>query len=191
MTAASPADRPSRELDELTVSRAVRGEGAATRALVTHYQRPVFALLGRMLRPRAGDRVEDLAQETFLRVFRALPEFKLAGTARLSTWILTIATRLALDELARRPPREDVEAELAGGPRGDAELERRLIGAAIERAVAALGADHQAVFLLREVHELEYDEIARALEIDLGTVKSRLGRARAALRQALQGVRHG
>jgi RNA polymerase sigma-70 factor (ECF subfamily) len=190
---ATRADPPGREeLDELTLARAQRGDAAAARALVACYQRAVFALLGRMLRPRAGDRVEDLAQETFLRVFRALPGFRVAGPARLSTWILTIATRLALDELAKRAPLPVAEPPpLPGGPRADVELERRAIGDAIQRAVAALGADHQAVFLLREVHELEYEEIARALEVDVGTVKSRLSRARAALRQSLAEVHHG
>lgn len=184
------AKPPREELDQLTLARAQRGDGAACRALVSRYQRPVFALLGRMLAPRGGDRVEDLAQETFLRVFRALPGFRVAGEARVSTWILTIATRLALDEIARAPrPITDEKLEIASGPRGDLELERRALGDAIRHAVSALGPDHRAVFLLREIHELEYDEIARALEIDLGTVKSRLSRARAALKKALSEVR--
>src|SRR5215831_16089459 len=90
------------ELDDLTLARAQRGDEPACRTLVERYQRPVFALLGRMC---GHARVEDLAQETFLRVFRALPRFDRSGPARLSTWILTVATRLALDELRRRPLR--------------------------------------------------------------------------------------
>src|SRR4051812_49404701 len=96
-----PAGHP-KELDELTLKRAQRGEPAACRRLVETYQRAVFAILSRMLSPRGRRaRVEDLAQETFLRVFRALPQFSPGGPARLSSWILTIATRLALDELAK------------------------------------------------------------------------------------------
>jgi RNA polymerase sigma-70 factor (ECF subfamily) len=185
------ADADARELDELTLRRAQRGEREACRALVARYQRPVFALLSRLLHRRGAD-LEDVAQETFLRVFRALPGWRSDGPARLSTWILTIATRLALDELARRPlqlaPLERA-LDMPAGTGADADLERRAVGAAIERAIAALGPDHQAVFLLRELHELDYDEIARALDIDVGTVKSRLSRARAALRTALAEVR--
>src|SRR5262252_7490429 len=104
MNGASPSRRPeSREIDDVTLARAQRGEAAAWRSLVEHYQRPVFALLSRMLAPSGrATLVEDLAQETFLRAFRALPAFDHAGRARLSTWILTIATRLGIDELRRR-----------------------------------------------------------------------------------------
>src|SRR5262245_48554442 len=92
------------ELDEVTLARARRGEAAACRMLVKRYGRMVFALGWRMLAGRGGNAaVEDLAQETFLRVFRALPGFKSDGPARLSSWILTIAARLCTDELRRRP----------------------------------------------------------------------------------------
>src|SRR5215213_1464126 len=95
-----------RELDEVTLARAQRGDRAAQAMLVERYQRPVFALLSRMVgRERAL--VEDLAQETFLRVLRSLAGFTVNGPARLSTWIVTIATRLALDHLRRRAPRMD------------------------------------------------------------------------------------
>jgi RNA polymerase sigma-70 factor (ECF subfamily) len=175
------------ELDELTLTRAQRGEAAACRALVVRYQGPVFALLGRMVGRRGI--VDDLAQETFLRVFRALPGFVRGGPARLSTWILTIATRLALDELARRPtvvvPLEPIDRDLAGDARADVGAERAAIGRAIQIAVGKLSPDQQAVFLLREYHGLEYEEIARALDVDVGTVKSRLSRARAQLRASL------
>jgi RNA polymerase sigma-70 factor (ECF subfamily) len=172
------------ELDELTLARAQRGEAAACRALVERYQRPVFALVGRMV---GRGRVEDLAQETFLRVFAALPRFDRSGPARLSTWILTIATRLAVDELRRRPLRTvEIDDRLPGASRTDEAAERRALRAALGRAIAELTPEQRAVVLLREVHGLEYDEIARALEVDLGTVKSRLSRARAALRAALE-----
>jgi RNA polymerase sigma-70 factor (ECF subfamily) len=185
----APARRA--ELDELTLRRAQRGEALAFRGLVECYERAVFALLSRMLAPRGRrHRVEDLAQETFLRVYRALPGWAPQGAARLSTWILTIATRLALDELERRDAREqalplDEARRLPGPERADAPAEQRATADAIARAVAQLEPGFQAVFLLREVHELDYDEIARALALDLGTVKSRLHRARAALRDAL------
>jgi RNA polymerase sigma-70 factor (ECF subfamily) len=183
------ASDPRPELDDVTLKRAQRGESAAFRKLVELYERPVFALLSRMLGPRGRrHRVEDLAQETFLRVYRALPGWVPDGPARLSSWILTIATRLALDELGKASARDlplDAAKKLPARDTSDREAERRSTGEAIGRAVATLEPSFQAVFLLRELHELEYEEIARALEIDVGTVKSRLHRARAALRQVL------
>jgi RNA polymerase sigma factor (sigma-70 family) len=188
-----PAPR-SGELDDVTLARAQRGDAAAWRALVAHHQGAVFALLGRVLGSGRRAAVEDLAQETFLAVFRQLPSFQSAGPARLSTWILTIASRRAIDELRRRPATplapEDIAARPGGvGDRADEALERRRIAAAIDRALAELSPEHRAAFVLRELHGLEYADIARALEIDLGTVKSRLARAREALRQALAEVR--
>jgi RNA polymerase sigma-70 factor (ECF subfamily) len=181
------------ELDDLTLRRAQRGDQAAFRALVLRYQRPVFALLGRMLARSQPGLVEDLAQETFLRVFRALPNFSLSGPARLSTWILSISARLALDELRKHAPQTmplEEMIELPSGERTESGLEQRSLGEAISRAVSQLSPGFRAVFLLREAHDLSYEEIAQALQIDVGTVKSRLLRARAALRVALAGVLH-
>jgi RNA polymerase sigma-70 factor (ECF subfamily) len=174
------------ELDDLTLARAQRGEESAWRALVERYQRPVFALLSRMLAPVARrDLVEDLAQETFLRAFRALPSFDRAASGRLSSWLLTIATRLALDALRQhRVPRETLQPvhfQVAGPSRPD----RRLLAEILSRAVEQLSPDHRAMILLREVHGLDYDEIASALAISVGTVRSRLSRARSELRAAL------
>ena len=126
----------------------------------------------------------------FLRVYRALPGFDLRGPARLSTWILTLATRLALNEL-RRPALVVPMAELAALPvasphRADALAERRALGEAIRTALGQLPPEQRAVLVLRELHGLEYGEISEVLELDLGTVKSRLSRARATLRIALE-----
>ena len=183
-----PPDRA--ELDDVTLARARRGDPVAWRALVERYQRPVFALLSRMLGPGRRGQVEDLAQETFLHVVRALDGFAPGGPAKLSTWILTIAARRAIDELRRRPlaPTADADRHLGAGPRGDDALDRARLAAAIQRAVADLSPEFRAAFLLREYHGLEYGDIAVALAIDLGTVKSRLSRARAALRAALAEV---
>ena len=181
------------DLDELTLARARRGDRDAFRALVERYERPVFALLGRMLL-RAGREslVEDLAQETFVRVFRGLGTFGADGRNNVSAWILTIAARLAIDELRRRQPWvESFDAQtiaIAAPTATDEPSERRRVAAAIERAVEQLGPEYRAAFLLREVHDMDYESIAEALRVDLGTVKSRLSRARAALRRALQGT---
>jgi RNA polymerase sigma-70 factor (ECF subfamily) len=184
----------SRELDEVTLRRAQRGDEDACRALVRCYERPVFALLSRLLGAGRAPLVEDLAQETFLQVFRALDGFSPIGPARLSTWILTIASRRAIDELRRRPPPLvplDDSSSLAAADRTDRPAQDRQLAAALERALTALGPDHRAAFLLREYHGMEYADIARALEIDIGTVKSRLARAREALRTLLAEVHHG
>src|SRR4051812_46911419 len=94
--------RDEPELDELTLRRAQRGGRAAGPAVVEQYQRPVFALISRTI--GHGSAVEDLAQETFLRLFRALGRFDPSGPARLSTFVLTIAVRLSIDHARRREP---------------------------------------------------------------------------------------
>lgn len=181
----APADR---EIDDLTLARARRGEAAACRELVLRYQRAVFAHLSRMVGARGGTFVEDLAQDTFLRVFRSLPGFSPGGPARLSTWILTIATRLALDVLRRerQPVALDDVGPLSSSLRTEAGAERREARARIERALATLTPEMRAAFLLRAYHEWSYEEIAEALELELGTVKSRIARARERLRGALE-----
>ena len=184
--------RATEPLDELTLRRAGRGDERAWRALVARYQQPVHALIWRLFAGRARHRVEDLVQETFVRVLRALPEFDPGGRASLSTWMLTIATRLALNEL-RRPELSRLGAEPEAPERADGDAERQRLGRAIAAGVAALPDAQRVVFVLREYHDLDYSEIATALELDLGTVKSRLARARTALRAHLApelGARH-
>jgi RNA polymerase sigma-70 factor (ECF subfamily) len=183
MQAAARA-RSSEPLDEVTLRRAQRGDQRAWRDLIDRYQRPVHALIWRLLAGRSRHRVEDLTQETFVRVLRALPRFDPDGTASLSTWILTIATRMTLNEL-RRPEAAGLEREPAGHERADADAERKRLGAAIAKGVAALPDAQRAVLVLREYHDLDYTEIADVLELDVGTVKSRLNRARTALREHL------
>lgn len=171
-------------LDELTLRRAQRGDDSAWRVLVARYQAPVHALIWRLLAGRSRHRVEDLMQETFVRVLRALPSWDLAGPASLQTWILTIATRLTLNEL-RKPEMTSIIGEPPATDSTDAASERARIGAAIAAGVGALPDAQRAVFVLREYHELDYADIADALGLDLGTVKSRLARARQALRERL------
>ncbi len=179
--AALPRSEP---FDELTLRRAQRGDERAWRDLIARFQRPVHALIWRLFAGRARHRVEDLTQETFVRVLGALPKFDPAGPASLQTWILTIATRLALNEL-RRPEPSTLDADTAALDRPDTTAERRQLGTAIAQGVAQLPEPHRVVLVLREYHDLDYAEIAQILELDLGTVKSRLSRARAQLRAHL------
>ncbi len=181
------------ELDEVTVVSAQRGSIRARRALVERYQRPVLSVVSRLLRGYGDSAlVEDVAQETFLRVFRALPNFDRSGPARLSTWILTIACHRSIDELRRRrldtTPLDGGPGDVAANDRADEHAERRMLAHLIDRAIDGLAPEYKATFVLREVHGLEYTEIAAILEIDLGTVKSRLNRARTRLRDALSEV---
>lgn len=189
--------RPAHDvgLERELVVRASRGEPHACRDLILRHQRAVGGLLQRMLRGSGlSSHVEDLAQETFLRVFKALSRFDPDGPAKLSTWILTIATRLALQAIERRRlPTDPLDEGSIPSPWRDPNdaADRVELGRRIERAVGALAPCQRAAFVLREYHGLDYAEIAEALEIDLGTVKSRLSRARRSLRAALEEVRHG
>ncbi|TPV94572.1 MAG: sigma-70 family RNA polymerase sigma factor [Myxococcales bacterium FL481] len=178
------------------ILRAQRGERVAQRHLVRSHERRVFALLSRVLRRRSSrETVEDLAQETFLRVFRALGRFDCDGPAQFSTWVLRIASNLAIDELRRRqlqvtPLNEEV-SNPAGSLSADTHAERRALATAVERAVADLSPPLRVAFVLRVYHDLEYAQIAETLDLDVGTVKSRLSRARAKLKQALAELRDG
>lgn len=174
------------EIDDITRIRAIRGDGRACRLLVERYQHRVFAVVGRMLRPHGLDAaIEDVAQDTFLRVFAHLARFRPDGRARLSTWILTIATRLCIDRLRKRRASTPLDAAPATALVSGAAADHAPIGAGLERAIAALPPDWQAVFVLRVGHDLDYAEIAEALDIPVGTVRSRLSRARGRLREAL------
>jgi RNA polymerase sigma-70 factor (ECF subfamily) len=179
-------DRTDEELDVGTLARCRERDPAALRAFVERYQRPVFALLSRML--GQVPEVEDLAQETFLRAFRALPSFDLQGAARPSTWLLTIATRLALDgyrRLSRKGALGRVQPESAVPASPERELEQTELRRAIARAVEALPIDQRAAFVLSEFHALSIADIARTLEAPESTVKTRLFRAREKLSRAL------
>lgn len=182
---ASPPARRA-ELDDLTLRRAQQGERAALDRLIERYHPMVHALVWRMAGPRGASHVADLVQDALVRVLQGLPRFERGGPARLSTWILTIATRIVLNDRRRATPITADDVDVAADARDPARaVADRELGAAIARAVAALPDAQRIAFVLREYHDLDYDELARALDVDLGTVKSRLSRARAAVRDAL------
>jgi RNA polymerase sigma-70 factor (ECF subfamily) len=191
---AAGAHTPPRELDVATLAAARRGEPWAQRLFVQRFEIPVFRLCTRMLGAagRSGA-AEDVTQEALLRIVRALPRFVDDGAAKLSTWVLTIATRTVIDDLRRRiRPVVAFDPELALAPdRADEDAQRRAMATAIASALDELAPEIRAAFVLRAYHDLSYPEIAAALEIDLGTVKSRLWRARAALQVRLREVHRG
>ena len=179
------------ETDEGVLERAQNQDEAACRALYRQFHPRVFAFLSRMMGGRRAE-AEDLLQETFVRVFRALPRFDPKGDARLSTWILTIAYRLALNA-ARKQRRfvPLVQTDLVAPGGADQSLRQNRIEAALIEAVTRLPPDHRAVFLLRDYHDLPYDEISSVLGVQVGTVKSRLFRARTQVRAHLEPLIHG
>jgi RNA polymerase sigma-70 factor, ECF subfamily len=184
--------------DQEVVLRARSGQEAAYRELIRRYERPVFALLFRMVRDR--ELAEDLAQETFVKALNAIdsyrPEFK------FSSWIFKIGNNAAIDHLRRReldtlsldgsPHAETPEAMQANalqiGARQESPLdtvEAKELGTAIEAAIGSLRPEYRSCILLRHVEGRAYEEIAEMLNLPLGTVKTYIHRARNELRQSL------
>jgi len=170
------------------VARLQAGEARAFEELVITYQHRVFGVALRML--RNSTEAEDVAQEVFLRAHRGIAAFK--GEAKLSTWLHTIAARLCLNRLAGGPRGLEVRSEGAlerlaqPGADPSAAVERSELEAALHRAVADLPDDGRIVVVLRDFEGLSYDEIAAALDLPLGTVRSRLHRARTDLKDKLE-----
>jgi RNA polymerase sigma-70 factor (ECF subfamily) len=176
-----------KELSRETLEALRAQDAAAFRRFVVRYERSVFALVSRIA--GSGAQVEDLAQEVFLRAYRAFPTFDLDGPASVSTWLLTIAVRLAINARkhdARAAARKLGDAaEVRDAVTPETERARRELGRAIARAAEELSDDQRAAFVLAEFHGMPLGDIAAALEIPEGTVKTRLFRARAHLRERL------
>lgn len=176
------------DLDDLTLRRAAARDPAACRAVVERYQSLVFSVAARVLGARSPE-LADVAQEAFLRSFASLDGFDPRGPARFPTWLATIATRVAIDHARKRRvviPLDAVRDTLAAprpdpGEALDADRRRDRLAAAMRR----LAPDQRAAMMLRAEHDLPYEDIARALGVEVGTVRSRLARAKAALREAI------
>ncbi len=164
--------------------RAQQGERAAFEAVVARYQPMVHALVWRMACAQGEAHVADLVQDALVRVVRGFARFDPSGPARLSTWILTIATRVVLNDRRRAPPPVALEPAACIDPAtavGDVQLATAIAGAIVE-----LPEPQRIALVLREYHDLDYAEIAAMLDVDVNTVKSRLSRGRAAVRATLQ-----
>jgi RNA polymerase sigma-70 factor (ECF subfamily) len=187
------------DVDAALVERVRRGDQKAFELLVVKYQRRIERLIGRMVRD--SDLVQDLAQETFLRAYRALPQFR--GESAFYTWLYRIAVntaKKALVELRREP----VITESALLPAGDADetfrpetepidtetpdavIASREIAAAVNAAIERLSEDLRQAVVLREIEGLSYEEIAEIMNCPIGTVRSRIFRAREAIAQRLR-----
>ena len=187
------------DADAPLVQRAQQGDLRAFEMLVVRYRRRIERLIGRL--SRDPDLVQDLAQETFLRAWRALPQFR--GDSAFYTWLYRIAVNTARKTLAdlRRDPvftesalapagyddetfRPEMEPSTADTP--EALLASREIAAAVNAAVERLSEDLRQAVVLREIEGLRYEEIAEIMNCPIGTVRSRIFRAREAISQRLR-----
>ena len=167
--------------------RAGQGEQDAFRQLVEAYQAPVYRLALRMCGSDAA-LAEDAAQEAFLAAWRGLPRFR--GDSRFSTWLYRLTTNAGIDWLRRekrhRSADDVTELELPDdAPSPQEQAEQSETQSAVRRALSRLSEEHRQVLLLRYMQELDYGEIAAALDISEGTVKSRINRAKGRLRELL------
>jgi RNA polymerase sigma-70 factor (ECF subfamily) len=182
------------DADALLVERVKRGDTRAFEMLVVKYQRRIERLIGRMVRD--VDLVQDIAQESFIRAYRALPQFR--GDSAFYTWLYRIAVntaKKALVDLKRDPlvsestlhagedGEEPSRAEnvLTDGATPESLLASKEIAAAVNAAIEALSEDLRQAVTLREIEGLSYEEIAEVMNCPIGTVRSRIFRAREAI----------
>lgn len=187
-----------REIDQQLVERVQRGDKAAFDLLVIKYQRKIFRLLSRLIRDAAE--IEDVAQEAFVKAYRALPNFR--GDSAFYTWLYRIAINTAKNYLVsqgRRAPTstqsdvEDAETfddgdHLRDLNTPDSMLVTKQVGEAVNRAIDQLPEDLRTAIVLREIEGLSYEEIAESMQCPIGTVRSRIFRAREAIALELRPI---
>ncbi len=187
-----------REIDQQLVERVQRGDKAAFDLLVIKYQRKIFRLLSRLIRDTAE--IEDVAQEAFVKAYRALPNFR--GDSAFYTWLYRIAINTAKNYLVsqgRRAPTstpadvEDAETfddgdHLRDLNTPDSMLVTKQVGEAVNRAIDQLPEDLRTAIVLRELEGLSYEEIAESMQCPIGTVRSRIFRAREAIALELRPI---
>ncbi len=188
------------DADALLVERFKRGDMHAFEMLVVKYQRRIERLIGRMVRDT--DLVQDIAQETFIRAYRALPNFR--GESAFYTWLYRIAVnsaKKALTDMKRDPiiieasfsSRDEDdnetsrgETELTDGETPESLLASKEIAATVNAAIEALSEDLRQAITLREIEGLSYEEISDVMNCPIGTVRSRIFRAREAISERLR-----
>ncbi len=185
---------PSRQMDHELVARVQRGDSKAFDLLVRKYQHRIVALIGRYVSD--WSECQDVAQEAFLRAYRAMGSFR--GDAQFYTWLHRIAVNTAKNHLVangRRPPTDDIDVadaeqydsgiRLRDNDTPERELMRQQMEQTVMRAVEALPEELRTAITLREVEGLSYEEIAARMDCPIGTVRSRIFRAREAIEQEL------
>jgi RNA polymerase sigma-70 factor (ECF subfamily) len=187
-----------RDIDQQLVERVQRGDKGAFDLLVSKYQRKILRLLSRLIRDQAE--VEDVAQEAFIKAYRALPNFR--GDSAFYTWLYRIAINTAKNHLVsqgrRAPTTTEVDIEeaetfddgehLRDLNTPDSMLLTKQVGEAVNRAIDQLPEDLRTAIVLREIEGLSYEEIAESMNCPIGTVRSRIFRAREAIAQELKPV---
>lgn len=183
------------EITTELVLKAQGGDEDANRAIVEGLHRPVMATIFRFLGPGYRREVEDLAQEVFLKVFRAIDKFD-PSRAKFTTWVYTFVRNHCFDVLKKRRLKT-TSMHAVGADESDRDFadrrelqpteasENTELGRRIGEALATLGEDQRMVFVLREYESLDYREIASITGVNEGTVKSRLFRAKESLRKQL------
>jgi RNA polymerase sigma-70 factor (ECF subfamily) len=194
-----PALFMTADADALLIERVKRGDQKAFELLVIKYQRKIERLIARMVRDT--DLIQDIAQETFIRAYRALPQFR--GESAFYTWLYRIAVNTAkktLVEMKRDPlvtesalvsssdddETSRVENELTDGETPEAVLASKEIASTVNAAIEALSEDLRQAITLREIEGLSYEEIAEVMNCPIGTVRSRIFRAREAIAERLR-----
>jgi RNA polymerase sigma-70 factor, ECF subfamily len=198
-TLVAAPDTTSRDADWIVVQQVQAGDVRAFELLVAKYQRRILRLIARFIRDPAE--VEDLAQDSFLRAYRAIGQFR--GESAFYTWLYRIAVNTAKKSLAdskrsRTITQTDTENEdgetfaggeqLTDGSTPESEIASRQIIAAVNAAIDELPEELRQAITLREVEGLSYEEIADLMQCPIGTVRSRIFRAREAIAQRLQPV---
>ena len=185
-----------KDIDQVLVERVQQGDKAAFELLVSKYQRKIVRLISRLVRDPAE--VEDVAQEAFIKAYRAIPQFR--GESAFYTWLYRIAINSAKNYLAsqgrRAPTSTEADAEEAE-TFDDGELLRDIntpesvlmskqIAQTVNAAMAGLPEELRTAISLREIEGLSYEEIAEIMDCPIGTVRSRIFRAREAIAQKLR-----
>lgn len=183
-----------------TIQAAAAGDQDAARDIVETLHRPILAVMHRFLGRRFSSEVEDIAQDIFLKVFRAIDRFDPDRGVKFSTWIFSFVRNHCFDVLKKR---RIPTVSLSGGAQSDGEdettweladpatrrpAERALdgeLGARIEEALQSLSENHRMVFVLREFEQMDLKSIAEVMDCSEGTIKSRLHRAKEALKRLL------
>jgi RNA polymerase sigma-70 factor, ECF subfamily len=195
-TPVNSANAGNRELDQLLVTRAQQGDKKAFGLLVEKYHRKLGRLLGRMIRDQAE--VEDVVQESFIKAYRALPNFR--GDSAFYTWLYRIGINTAKNYLVsqgRRPQVmqeveiEDVEnfedgAEMRTMDTPETAMMTKQIAQTVNDTVASLPEELRTAITLREIEGLSYEEIATLMQCPIGTVRSRIFRARETISEKLR-----
>jgi len=189
--------------DNELVSRCLQGDSTAFNHIVDKYQQRIYNIAFRMTNNH--DDALDLAQESFIRIYRALASYK--GESAFSTWIHRIASNVCLDEL-RKKKRQPLVAlstdatmsgeegeysiEFAAGDEDTPEqhLLRNEVRREIALALSQVSPEHRIVLVLRDIQGYSYEEMAEIIGVNVGTIKSRLNRARIALREVLRAAEH-